>query len=209
MTDSFSNDRACPGQPETSQLWLDSELPPAERAALEAHLATCPRCQADLAGLKAIYADLARLTEVAAPGDLVDRVMMNLPVQTTPRAISPETNGRPFFLGQLALAVQIGVGLGLLLVALRLIGPDLNHPALWLPWFTVAEMVASFGTWLAGLSSYANMWARTWPPTIGFAGLDISPTLAVMLVAGLGLAWLAGNTLLLAPRPSTPKNGGV
>jgi hypothetical protein len=209
MSDSYIDNRACPGRVETIQLWLDSELPASERAVFEAHLATCHQCQADLAALETIHSDLATLTEVAAPGDLVDQVMANLPVQATPQAIPSETNGRPFFLGQLALAVQIGVGLVLLLMALRLITPDLNHPALWLPWLTVAEMFTSFGAWLAGLSGYVDLWARKWPPTMEFTGLDISPTLAVMLLAGLGLAWLAGNTLLLAPRQSPPKNGGV
>jgi hypothetical protein len=209
MSNRVTDNRACPGRVETIQLWLDRELPVSEQATFEAHLATCPQCQADLAELRTIYAELATLPEVAAPDDLVGQVMVNLPARTLSPARSTDTKDQLFFLSQLALAVQMGVGLIFLLLAIRLISPNLDHRLLWLPWLTISEMVSSFGHWLTELSGYVDLWARTWPPSLSLVGLDISPTLAVILMAALGLAWLAGNTLLLGPRQSTPKNGGV
>jgi hypothetical protein len=157
----------------------------------------------------AAYRLLGQREEAAAPDGLVDQVMANLPAQTFSPLRAAGTSDRPIFLGQLALAVQIGVGLVLLLTAVRLITPNFNGQFLWLPWLTLSEMVSSFGHWLADLGGYVNLLAQKWSPIVEIVRLDISPTLAMMLAAGLGIAWLAGNTLLLAPRQSTPKNGGV
>jgi len=209
MSDKLIDNQACSGRVETIQLLLDGELRPPERQVFEDHLAACQQCQTHLAELKAVYAELALVTEMAVPDDLADQVMAKLPAQALPPAISLERRGHPIFLGQLGLAIQIVIGLIALSIASTITTPNLNHQILWLPWLIVSEMFSSFGNWLTDLTGYVDLWAQKWPPTIGFVGLAISPTLAVVLVTGLGLVWLVGNTLLLTTHQSTPKNGGV
>lgn len=56
--------------------YLDGELPAAEERAVEDHLAGCPGCRADLAGLRAVVSrlhDLQRATPPAALGHAVAR----------------------------------------------------------------------------------------------------------------------------------------
>ncbi len=47
--------------------WLENTLDPAARAALEAHLAACPRCRAELAALRATRAALRLVREGGVP----------------------------------------------------------------------------------------------------------------------------------------------
>ncbi len=50
--------------------YLDGELPPAERAELEAHLAGCEACATALAELRAVVSEADRLPELAPERDL-------------------------------------------------------------------------------------------------------------------------------------------
>ncbi|HEY3067310.1 MAG TPA: zf-HC2 domain-containing protein [Methylomirabilota bacterium] len=54
---------------------LDEVLDPSARAALEAHLATCAECRAELEGLRQTVTLLHRLDAPRAPASFVDRVM--------------------------------------------------------------------------------------------------------------------------------------
>ena len=54
---------------------LDDALGPAERAALEAHVAACADCGRELEALRATVALLGRLPAAHAPAGFVDRVM--------------------------------------------------------------------------------------------------------------------------------------
>lgn len=50
--------------------YLDDELTPPERSAVEAHLATCAECRSTLEALRAIVADAAQLSDVPPVNDL-------------------------------------------------------------------------------------------------------------------------------------------
>jgi hypothetical protein len=50
--------------------YLDDELSPAERAAVDAHLAACPECRSTLAALRTIVADARHLADVPPANDL-------------------------------------------------------------------------------------------------------------------------------------------
>lgn len=50
--------------------YVDDELPPAEREALESHLAVCGACRETLDGLRAVVAKAARLEDRAPESDL-------------------------------------------------------------------------------------------------------------------------------------------
>ncbi len=54
--------------------YLDDELPPPERQAVEQHLADCPLCRRQLAGLRALAGPLAQLEGTAPPADFARRV---------------------------------------------------------------------------------------------------------------------------------------
>jgi anti-sigma factor RsiW len=50
--------------------YLDDELTPAERSAVEAHLATCAECRSTLEALRAIVSEAAQLSDVPPVNDL-------------------------------------------------------------------------------------------------------------------------------------------
>ena len=59
-------------QPDLSA-YLDGELTPSQRAEIEAHVASCPRCQQELAGLRTLAAGVAALPRLQpAPGFLAE-----------------------------------------------------------------------------------------------------------------------------------------
>ena len=69
--------------------WLDGELPPAERAEVEAHLAACEECAALLANLEAVD-DLARELPAEAPTGYFE----TFPERVRAR-VETATGGRP------------------------------------------------------------------------------------------------------------------
>ena len=52
---------------ERMDAYLDDELAPADRARVEAHIATCSPCAAELEALRALIADIGRLPAAIAP----------------------------------------------------------------------------------------------------------------------------------------------
>jgi hypothetical protein len=66
---------------------LDDAVAPATRAALEAHLGTCPDCRRELEALRATSALLGRLAPVRAPAGFVDRVMGSAYPRSWPRRL--------------------------------------------------------------------------------------------------------------------------
>ncbi len=57
------------------QDWLDGELPPAEAARFEAHLAGCPACEAEAAAYRVVFSELRALPLLDPRPELFDRVM--------------------------------------------------------------------------------------------------------------------------------------
>ena len=65
----------CGENREQHSAWLDGELPAAERARMEAHLAGCAECSAELARLARMLGMLRALPAERAPLGFVDRVL--------------------------------------------------------------------------------------------------------------------------------------
>lgn len=63
--------------------YLDRELPARHHAEVEDHLARCPGCRADLAGLSRTVATLARLERAAPPPALEQLVARRVALETT------------------------------------------------------------------------------------------------------------------------------
>lgn len=83
--------------------YLDGQLDGDQQQVVEAHLAVCGTCRAELADLQALFAELAALPEVAFDGNVAEEVVSELNQQ--------EAFGSwPVWL----LAIQAAVGMGLM-----------------------------------------------------------------------------------------------
>ena len=104
--------------------YLDDELPPGERAALEAHLRQCVACGAVLADLKRIVARAAGLEDRAPDRDLWPGIAERIGATTTPGVVALDAARRrwSFSLPQLLAA-------GIALTALSGGAAWLLHPA--------------------------------------------------------------------------------
>ena len=92
--------------------YLDGELPPDVREALEAHLSTCDTCRAELESLRQLASSLAKPTAEAAPKALWDTIERRLDHARVVPLRKPKVLRfrRPL---TLAASVAIVVGLGL------------------------------------------------------------------------------------------------
>ena len=74
---------------EELKAYLDGELPPLRRAAVERHLGTCPACQAELASLRQLSVQLSEALPSAAvlPDALRARILRSLPDASGPRPV--------------------------------------------------------------------------------------------------------------------------
>lgn len=179
----------CSGQEETVYLYLDNELPPAKRAAFEAHLTECQTCQALLQENKALFAALSTLEPVAAPAEIVPAVMAHLPApeslpQLTPAAL-------------VTLTLQAIIGGALLFVGLSRLAAAYQ---LWLPVFSLSTLSnwQSNALQLTQLIDGLMAWGTAyWTQLTNVSILQMPNNVALAIVVALGAAWLAGNALLL------------
>ena len=74
---------------EELKAYLDAELPPLRRAAVERHLGTCPACQAELQSLRQLSVQLSEALPSAAPlpDALRARILRSLPDASGPRPL--------------------------------------------------------------------------------------------------------------------------
>ncbi len=157
------------------QLRLDGRLAAAEGVALAAHLEACPGCQAEATGFESVFVLWRQREMVTPPGDLVARVMAQLPERLSTR--------RPSLLSP-ALAAFGGL---LLLLA----------------WF-FSELAAPVTILLEGLLNTATtLWSdplALWNVTPDLSSAGLAMTLEAVVAAGLGLALLAIAGILAFPK---------
>lgn len=165
---------------EVLNAYLDAALPTAERAAAEAHLATCPLCAQELAALQAVFARLQAWPAQPLPRDFATAVTQQLRARAT---ATPWVLPRQW---QVALALQALIALAVLgfftIEAINLVLlPTLPPPPAWpTPWLVELQQFAQQFTHLGqGLAPTAS--TLTW----GFS------------LTVLGLAWLLGSGWLL------------
>lgn len=94
--------RECSKVQENLSAYLDDELPPEQREAIQAHLAVCPACRQELARLTRLWEALAALPSEPPPEGLVEQVLARLAGRKAPRRRSLA----------LAASVLLGVFLG-------------------------------------------------------------------------------------------------
>ena len=196
----------CPGQEETVFLYLDDELPPAERVAFKHHLTTCPACQRVLDHSELLFVDIESIAPLTVPEAAVSaattQIMARLPQPHRAQQFSSWV--------LLLLAGQMAVGLTLLLVTLpRLVAPYQTmlgtlaraETTLWL---------ANIRFWAASFADLTSVWLiGQWRQVVDFPLLNISPQMALVALAGFGMAWLLSNGLLLRRQAASMRNGGT
>ena len=175
--------------------YLDGELPPAQLAALEEHLAQCPACSARLAQIQSLYAQIGAMPEHPPAHDFAR------PVLDAIRGL-PAVRRKSWKILDLSTAVQALAVLALLWFAL---------PSLYQPW--IARGLAQFSTLAGWLSArlIAVLAALGQGRNAAQHGLDLLhslqpqpdwlanlPLIQIITILSLAtLVWLAGNGYLL------------
>jgi ferric-dicitrate binding protein FerR (iron transport regulator) len=152
--------------------WIDRQMQPAERAALEEHLQECAECRAAAESARDLHAELVRAFESPrrAAARAADHVVAALPRPAT--AARPAEMARRPNWASLGLAVALGFFLALLVFPpwkFRQTFPDFQQPprdgtaggALALSAAPVARLVAATGP--EGVE-YSDQFAGTWHP---------------------------------------------
>ncbi|WP_395144708.1 anti-sigma factor family protein, partial [Armatimonas sp.] len=95
---------------EELKAYLDGELPPLRRAAVERHLGTCLACQAELKSLRQLSVQLSEALPTAAPlpDALRARILRSLPDAPTPRPVLFPFWRRPGPLAAFGGALAVG-----------------------------------------------------------------------------------------------------
>jgi|SRR5688572_26207526 len=194
------SNKGCLGRTETIHRYLDQDLSSSEKEPFLGHLQGCAACQTILADLQALFTDMASLEEIEPPLDLVTQVMARLPAPSQRRKLA----------GQLLLVGQMLVGLGLLVLGFPLLHALLDRHLSFSPRETLFLIFYSLADWGLDIGQALNYgWLHLWPSLGDLWGLSISPRNALMIVACLGLIWLAGNLLLLGQPSQFLKNRGA
>lgn len=177
---------------EQLNLYLDQQLALSERGVVEAHLAACPRCQADLARLRSLFLALDALPAAPLPLDLTEAVLAQLPTPPAPR---------PARLVRLVLALQVAL---ILLLAWGLSPLSLPVLPATLPTLPRLDGAALAAGWLAQAQT-SGAWLVALGEGVAFPLLPLAPTEWALLLGALSILWLLGNRWLLAPPPARPR----
>jgi anti-sigma factor RsiW len=193
---------SCSGRIDSIHRFLDNDLSRSEQEALLLHLAGCQACQSLLAELQALFSELAALPEVEAPADLAGKVMTQLPNRPSrPRYVS---------LAGLILVGQTAIGLVLLVLSWPVLTLAVNGTIGAQFW---PVLIDSTGSIQAGfVNVVADLIAELqsiWLIRPDLLGLKLTPAFALALVAGLILAWLIGNGLLLRDKSTSLRKEGI
>ncbi len=170
--------------------YLDNET--AERAQIEAHLASCDECAARLAALKALFAEIESLPEMELTQSIA--VRLTLP-SSLPARLPP------------SLTLTVTLQAVAALIALIFAAPLATQ------YFTSllsAVSIPSFYDVLIEIHMYFAMWMRsvqsfqlpTIPTEILTLPEEISPAILSVTLLGIFIIWLIGNWWLLRKRPN-------
>ncbi len=159
--------------------YLDRELAPEERTALEAHVRSCPTCAQALSELEALFQAIVQVPEVPLERDLAAAVLPRLELRSPGNA-----NGLRWLLGlELAVVVLLLGILGPTLASygerlVARIGQALPYLPRW------QELLAAPVAWLEPIPAVVVSSAGGSVPLLGIAAL-------------LGVLWVLGNIYLL------------
>lgn len=171
---------------ETLNEILDHALAPRQRAGVESHLAACPECAARLDEVRALFAELDSLPELALNVDfapaIVARLEQSAPI---PRPVRWLTAAQA--LGAILAGILAWPLAETILQPLKL--PSLTE-----------ILAGATSSWLQASADLRlpNLTDLTFQaPTLG---LDLTSTSLTIAIVGVSVLWLAANGLLLIPR---------
>lgn len=103
-----------------SMLWvyLDDELPDAERRAVADHLGSCPRCAQALDQLRAFPIQAARLQVIAPPPDFTARLMQRIAPLPAPRELAKGQPRQNPWQGSMGMAVAFSTAAAAVILGL-------------------------------------------------------------------------------------------
>ena len=184
--------------------YLDQALPPGAMTRAQSHLAACAACTKRLDALRALFADLETLPEVALARDLSPTVVRALN-RPSPTPLRPTVEPRhPLY--RLLFPLQALVAVVLLALTWPLVASragDLSVPAL----SFVSDLLAAVQAAASFTNGAGQLWAELQSGlTAGWSLFQSSTPLAVpvqlllAVAAGTGLLWLVTNLYLLQPQ---------
>jgi len=180
--------------------YLDRLLDESACQAVEAHLAKCADCRANMEGLELVFAELGELPEAQLKHDLTPSILDVLPQQTTAYSLTR------------ALAAQLGVVAGTLVWLGAQLVPLIQFPQLEFPRLLTFDIRALFARLLSIQFTLPQLRFPDFNyhlaafdlrvPTFNF---QLSTMHLVFLVFSAFLLWVAGNLILLRRRREARK----
>lgn len=103
-----------------SMLWvyLDDELPEAERRAVAVHLGSCPRCAQALDQLRAFPLHAAHLQVIAPPPDFTARLMQRISPLPSPHELALQQQRQSGWHGPMGMAVAFSAAAAAIILGL-------------------------------------------------------------------------------------------
>ena len=186
--------------------YLDGVLPPERINGVEAHLAICPACTARLAEMQQVFAALARLPDQPAPHDLVPAVLDHLDMVHQPAPSHPFSRGWvALFCAEALIGIACLAWVGSLL--------DVRIPTIsWQPFIRIFASSLNFWQtldteWLVFQQSIGQLYLTATGLYRQVPALDLPERWLVILIPIGAAVWVAGNSLLLRPRPNQTLGG--
>jgi hypothetical protein len=180
--------------PDRLEALVEDTLDRADKAVVESHLATCERCQVEVADLRSLFEALATLPEVAPSAGFADRVMKGVRV---PRPVldwvnewierlTPDTNrGWAVAAAVVAMPALVTSALAWWLLS----HPEVSAQRLWLVASALVGDALSAG-WQWAWASFAGSGLAVWANGL----LELAESLGR---GGLGLAAIMFATLTI------------
>jgi predicted anti-sigma-YlaC factor YlaD len=179
----------CSGNQERIDRYLDGEMLPEEQAQFEEHVARCPSCQREMAGMRALFATLEGLEAAPVPQGLRQEVLAGLDAGPV---VSP--------LVRQIVAIQVIASALLLTLAYPTLASWYERASAWLGYGWLSRLTADAvdggqDAWRSLIQAATVQVNLTWPQGLGLTW----PQAALLAMALLSL-WILGNHLLLATR---------
>ncbi len=190
-------------------LYLDEELTTTERRAVEAHLASCQACRAELASLQALLTQLDALKPEPLAADLTPFVMREIAAQRQRTARQMRTSWVISALQAAVIVLLLIFGRSALAMQYDALAQHVPAESLRVTW--AGALARGNVVWHAAVTGWPIQRAKDIasqldPPAIldqivgrrpKLPGLGLTTTQATIIGLAAVLIWLGGNSILL------------
>ena len=194
---------------EQLNLYMDDKLSTSERTAVEAHLAGCDACRAELASLQALFTALDALQPAALAADLTPVVLRGVAAERRRTVRRRRISWLVPALQGVAVVLLLVFGWSALVMRYSELTQRILAEALYASW---ANALARGGAlWAATVARWQTWWAEAiadvldLPAVLGQAishwpqlpDLGLTAPQAIAVSLAVVLMWLVGNSILL------------